>query len=179
MNGCMFRNHRSPGSFKIKEERDLTGEQFLNSIRYLDNEINALDYERVRVMDQRQALLDAAQTWGGLNGVCVQHMPSSKTESIGVALASLPTPDSVAQKINAYQAKLNKKIDILVDRKMRAVETISRVDDVQCRTLLTMRYIENLKWSSIADLMKYSLNWIMNDLKHRAIKAFEAAENNH
>jgi hypothetical protein len=179
MNGCMFRNHRSPGSFKIKEERDLTGEQFLNSIRYLDNEINALDYERVRVMDQRQALLDAAQTWGGLNGVCVQHMPSSKTESIGVALASLPTPESVAQKINAYQAKLNKKIDILVDRKMRAVETISRVDDVQCRTLLTMRYIENLKWSSIADLMKYSLNWIMNDLKHRAIKAFEAAENNH
>jgi hypothetical protein len=174
-----FRNHRSPGSFKIKEERDLTGEQFLNSIRYLDNEINALDYERVRIMDQRQALLDAAQTWGGLNGVCVQHMPSSKTESIGVALASLPTPESVAQKINAYQAKLNKKIDILVDRKMRAVETISRVDDVQCRTLLTMRYIENLKWSSIADLMKYSLNWIMNDLKNRAIKAFEAAENNH
>ena len=30
----------------------MTGEQFLNSIRHLDNEINALDYERVRIMDR-------------------------------------------------------------------------------------------------------------------------------
>jgi hypothetical protein len=155
---------------------DLTGEQFLNSIRYLDNEINALDYERVRIMDQRQALLDAAQTWGGLNGVCVQHMPSSKTESIGVALASLPTPESVAQKINAYHERLNRKIDVLIDKKNRAMTTIDRVQDGKLRTLLTLRYLRNCNWSTVADLMGYTQNWVEIQLKHEAIRAFEAAE---
>ena len=157
----------------------MTGEQFLNSIRYLDNEINALDYERGRVMDQRQALLDAAQTWGGLTGVCVQHSPGSRTESIGIALASLITPEQVARKINAYQERLNRKIDALVDKKNRALTTIDRVADPQCRTLLTLRYISNYKWATVADLMGYTINWIMNDLKRRAIEAFEKAENNH
>jgi hypothetical protein len=157
----------------------MTGEQFLNSIRYLDNEINALDYERVRVMDQRQALLDAAETWGGLTGVCVQHSPGSRTESIGIALASLITPEAVARKINQYQERLNRKIDALVDKKNRALTTIDKIDDPQCRTLLMLRYLRNYKWSTIADLMGYTINWIMNDLKHRAITAFEEAENNH
>jgi hypothetical protein len=154
----------------------MTGEQFLNSIRYLDCEINALDYERVRVMDQRQALLDAAESWGGLNGVVVQHSISSKTESIGIALASIVTPEQVARKINAYQERINRKIDRLIDKKNRALSTIDRVDDPQYRTLLTLRYISGYKWSTVADLMGYTLNWIINDLKHRAIKAYEETE---
>jgi hypothetical protein len=155
---------------------DLTGEQFLNSIRYLDNEINALDYERVRIMDQRQALLDAAQTWGGLTGVCVQHSPGSRTESIGIALASLITPEEVARKINAYQERLNRKIDVLIDKKNRAMTTIDRVQDGKLRTLLTLRYLRNCNWSTVADLMGYTQNWVEIQLKHEAIRAFEAAE---
>jgi hypothetical protein len=154
----------------------LTGEQFLNSIRYLDNEINALDYERVRIMDQRQALLDAAQTWGGLTGVCVQHSPGSRTESIGIALASLITPEEVARKINAYQERLNRKIDVLIDKKNRAMTTIDRVQDGKLRTLLTLRYLRNCNWSTVADLMGYTQNWVEIQLKHEAIRAFEAAE---
>jgi hypothetical protein len=175
--GLLVPKH-TPGSIKQKEQK-MTGEQFLNSIRYLDCEINALDYERVKVMDQRQALLDAAQTWGGLTGVCVQHSPGSRTESIGIQLASLITPEDVARKINQYQERINRKINRLVDMKNRALTTIDKIDDPQFRILLTLRYIRNIKWSSVADLMGYTINWIMNDLKHRAIKAFEAAENNH
>ncbi len=153
----------------------MTGEQFLNSIRYLDNEINALDYERVRVMDQRQALLDAAQTWGGLTGVCVQHSPSSKTESIGIALASIPTPEQVAQKINAYQARLNGKIDRLVDKKIKVFETLDRITDDKLRLLILLRYVRNLKWSEIADKMGYCEHYVRIDVRQLAIPAFEKA----
>ena len=154
----------------------MTGEQFLNSIRYLDCEINALDYERVRVMDQRQALLDAAESWGGLTGVVVQHGISSKTESIGIALASIVTPEAVARKINAYQERINRKIDRLISNKNRALNAIDRVDDPKYRTLLTLRYISGYKWSTVADLMGYTQNWVEVTLKHEAIQAYEAAE---
>jgi hypothetical protein len=151
----------------------MTGEQFLNSIRYLDNEINALDYERVRVMDQRQALLDAAQTWGGLTGVCVQHSPGSRTESIGIQLASLITPEAVARKINQYQERLNKKIDKLVDMKNKALTTIDKIHDAKYRALLSLRYIDCFKWATIAEIMKYNEHYVRIDLLKLAIPAFE------
>ena len=154
----------------------MTGEQFLNSIRFLDNEIAALDYERVRVMDRRQELLDAAESWGGLSGVVVQHSPGSKTENLGLQLAALITPEQVAAKINAYQERINKKIDKLVDKKNRAMTTIDLIKDPKYRVLLTLRYISNYKWSTVADLMGYTQNWVEVQLKHEAIEAFEAAE---
>ena len=155
----------------------MTGEQFLNSIRFLDNEIAALDYERVRVMDRRQELLDAAESWGGLSGVVVQHSPGSKTENLGLQLAALITPEQVAAKINAYQERINKKIDKLVDRKQRAMTTIDKIADAKLRTLLLLRYISNYKWVTVADLMGYTQDWVETRLKREAILAFEEAEN--
>lgn len=152
----------------------MTGEQFLNSIRYLDNEINALDYERVRVMDQRQALLDAAQTWGGLNGVCVQHMPGSKTESIGVVLAMLKTPEEVAAKINAYQARINGKIDRLISKKHTVLNIIEKMQNTAHKSLILYRYINCLQWATIADLMGYEQSYVRDDLKIHAIHEFES-----
>lgn len=151
----------------------MTGEQFLNSIRYLDCEINALDYERVRVMDQRQALLDAAESWGGLNGVVVQHSISSKTESIGIALASIITPEQVARKINGYQERINRKIDRLVNKKHKALSTIEKMSVTAHRALIMYRYINCLQWSTIADLMGYEQGYVRDDLKLQAIREFE------
>lgn len=154
----------------------MTGEQFLNSIRFLDAEISALDYERVKVMDQRQNLLDAAEKWGGLSGIVVQHGISSKTENIGIRLATIITPEQAARKINAYQVRINKKIDKLISMKHRAMDTIDKIPDVQIRTLLTLRYISGYKWTTVANLMGYTINWVINDLKHRAILAYEDTE---
>lgn len=150
----------------------MTGEQFLNSIRFLDNEIAALDYERVRVMDRRQELLDAAESWGGLSGVVVQHAPGSKTESLGLQLAALITPEQVAAKINAYQERINRKIDKLVGRKQRAMDAIDRIPEARYRTLLTLRYIGNYKWPTIADLMGYNEHYVRVDLKREAVAEF-------
>jgi hypothetical protein len=124
-------------------------------------------------MDQRQALLDAAETWGGLTGVCVQHSPGSRTESIGIALASLITPEQVANKINAYQNRINNKIDKLVNLKHRAMDTIDKIPDAKYRALLTLRFIDCFKWATIAEIMKYNEHYVRIDLLKLAIPAFE------
>lgn len=152
----------------------MTGEQFLNSIRGLDCEINALDTERCRMADRRRDLMEKAESLGaGLNGVCVQHAVSSKTESLGVALADLMTPEEVARKLNQYQERINRRIDLLVDRKQQAQEAIGQIADARCRALLIYRYINGYKWVTIADLMKYTENWVKVDLKQMAIAEFE------
>jgi len=153
----------------------MTGEQFLNSIRYLDSEINALDYERVRTADRRRDLLEKAECLtAALNGVNVQHSIGSKTESIGVELADTMTTEDVAKKLNEYQERINAMIDNLVDTKDRARSMIGKVPDARMRTLLDLRYISNLKWPTIADLMGYTENWVKIDLRQDAIREFEA-----
>ena len=154
----------------------MTGEQFLNSIRNLDYEITALDHTRTRLMDQRQDILDRAMSNAALTGVCVQHSAGSKTEALGVQLADLITPEQLVTKLNRLQARVNKRIDTLVDKKEQAQAVIERIPDARYRALLTYRYINNLKWSSVADLMGYTINWVVNDLKPRAIDAYERAD---
>ena len=152
----------------------MTGEQFLNSIRYLDCEINALDHERVRISDQRLDILDKAQKLGAnLSGICVQQGVSSKTETLGIELASTMTIENLIKKLNAYQALINTKIDALVDRKREAVIAIDRVADPRYKALLVYRYINALKWSTIADLMGYTEAYVRTDVKDCAIAAFQ------
>jgi hypothetical protein len=151
----------------------MSGEQFLNSIRHLDNEINALEYERVRIMDRRQELLDAAYPSSELTGVCVQTMPGSKTESIGIQLAGLMTAEDVANKINQYQARINRKIDKLVDMKDIALDYIDRIEDDRSRVLLILRYINCRKWVEVSEIMGYTDAYIRIDIKDAAISEFE------
>lgn len=150
-------------------------EQFLNSLRHLDYEVTALETTHSRLMDQRQDILDRANSTAALNGVCVQHPLQNKTESLGLELAGLPTPAELVTKLNRLQARINGRIDTLVDKKARAQIIIERIPDARYRALLTYRYINNLKWSSVADLMGYTIGWVVNDLKIEAIDAYDLA----
>lgn len=150
----------------------MTGEQFLNSIRNLDYEITALDHTRTRLEGQRQDILDRAMSNAALTGVCVQHSAGSKTESLGVQLADLITPEKLVTKLNRLQARVNRKIDELVDHKRQAVEIIGEVEDPRYKAVLTYRYINSLKWATIADLMGYTQNWVEARLKVQAMEAF-------
>lgn len=150
----------------------MIAEQFLNSIRGLDCEITALDNERVRLSERRQDLLDQAENLGAaLSGVSVKHSIGSKTENIGVQLADLPV--DITRRLNEYQRRINRQIDLLVDRKQLALDTIAQIEDSRCRALLTMRYINGYKWVTIADVMKYTENWVKVDLKQLAISEFQ------
>jgi hypothetical protein len=154
----------------------MTGEQFLNSIRYLDMEINALDVERCKVVDQRQALLEQAEHFGAaLSGVSVKHGVSSKTESLGVQLADLMAPEAVVRKLNSYQQRINHKIDRLVDKKQKALDVIERMPNSFDRALIIYRYLCNKQWADVADPMGFCENWVKNDLKVQALAAFEEA----
>lgn len=153
----------------------MTAEDFLNSIRHLDNEINALDLERCRWMDKRQDLLESAERHGGLTGVVVQHAIGSRTESIGIQLADMITPEQVAERINKLQARINRKIDKLVDRKEKAMAVIDRIECTTHRALLLYRYINGLQWATVADLMSYEPGYVRDDLKLAALASFEEA----
>lgn len=154
----------------------MTGEQFLNSIRCLDMEIAALDKARWKMEDRRKDLLDKAECLGAnLSGSHVQHTIGSRTEDIGVQLADLATPEALAKKLDVYQQRINQKIDTLIDRKDRAQRIIDRLSDARYKALLINRYISNLKWSTVADLMGYTENWVKIELKAQAVAAFERA----
>lgn len=150
----------------------MTAEQFLNSIRGLDCEITALDNERVRLAERRQDLIEQAENISAsLSGVNVKHGVSSRVENIGIRLADLPV--DITRRLNEYQRRINRQIDLLVDRKQFALDTIAQIEDARCRALLTMRYVMGYKWVTIADMMKYTENWIKVDLKQQAIAEFE------
>lgn len=144
----------------------------MNSIRHLDNEINALDLERVRWADRKQDILDKAEQTTGMSGVVVQHGISSKTESIGIQLAEYDPIETVT-RINRLQERINRKIDKLVARKERALVVIDLVENTTHRALLTYRYINGLQWSTVADLMGYTESYVRDDLKRVVIEAFE------
>ena len=154
----------------------MTTEQSLTELRHLDNEIQALTVEQTRLADQRQSLIDMAESWGGLSGVCVQSMPGSKTESIGISLAGLMTDERVTEKIRQYQRRIYRKLGELLEKKYNALLVIERIPEGKYRTLLMYRYINNLKWETIADLMGYAQNWVEIDLKRKAIDAFDEAK---
>ena len=152
----------------------MTAEQYLNSIRCLDLAINAMDRQRVRIAGRRQDLLDQAESLGAaLTGVCVQHPVGSKTESLGVQLADLITDEQVAAKLNAYQQRINKKIDELIDKKQHAQDVIDRVQDARYKALLTLRYINSYRWGTVADLMGYNEHYVRMELKTQAVDAYE------
>ena len=154
----------------------MTTEKYLNSLRHLDYEITSLMTTHSRLMDQRQDILDRAYATAEISAVCVQHTPQNKTEALGLELAGLPAPEELVTKLNRLQARINGRIDTLVDKKEQAQAVIERIPDARERALLTYRYINNLKWSSVADLMGYTINWVVNDLKPRAIDAYERAD---
>ena len=153
----------------------MTTEQFLNSLRFIDNEIQALNLERSRISDQRQSILDLAESWGGLSGVCVQNTPGSKTESLGIRLA-LVDDDLATQRAKQYAERIRRKWAELLDRKLTALLVIERIPDARHRALLMHRYINNLQWSTVADLMGYNEHYIRLELRKFAIEAYERAK---
>ena len=153
----------------------MTTEQFLNSLRFIDNEIQSLQLERTRISDQRQSILDLAESWGGLSGVCVQNTPGSKTESLGIRLALVD--DGLAEKrARQYAERIRRKWAELLDRKLTALLVIERIPDARHRSLLMHRYINNLQWSTVADLMGYTEHWVRIYLKAQAIEEYDKAK---
>jgi hypothetical protein len=60
----------------------------------------------------------------------------------------------------------------LVDKKRVVLELIDEIPDARLRALLELRYINNYKWATVADIMGYTLSWIEVKLRNQALSAF-------
>ena len=66
----------------------------------------------------------------------------------------------VISRLMDTEAEVDENIDRLVDLKIEIMNTIWKVEDVNCRHLLEERYINFKSWEEIASDMNVSVRWV-------------------
>lgn len=111
---------------------------YLNKIRYIDNEIDAKEEIKARM---RERLTTVKAT---------QH------REIDVQGGKRKTNEDRILDYIEYSEQVNELIDKLIDMKMTVVEEIENIDNGLYRTLLTERYINNKNWEVVAGILDYN-----------------------
>ena len=112
--------------------------EYLNKIRYVDNEINAKE----EIKEQMRKRL--------------VNVKATQYREIDVVGGERKTSEDRILDYIEYSEQINELIDKLIGIKMTVVEEIERIDDGLYRTLLTERYINNKNWETVAGLIGYS-----------------------
>ena len=111
--------------------------EYLNKVRYIDNEIDAK--EEVKAQMRKRLTSVKATQWREID---VQGGIRKTNE------------DRILEYVE-YSEHINELIDDLIDLKMTVVEQIESVDDGLYRTILTERYINNKNWEEVAKAINY------------------------
>ncbi|HBA48374.1 MAG TPA: hypothetical protein DCZ91_11375 [Lachnospiraceae bacterium] len=114
--------------------RDYLGQAFR-----LDQRINS-KIEQVRSLNDLAAKCTSTIT--GMPG-----NPNRGKDSIGDIIA----------KIVDLQEEINRDIDALVDLKAEIYSVIRAIDNVECQTLLELRYLSFMRWEEIAVQLNYGM----------------------
>lgn len=114
--------------------RDYLGQAFR-----LDQRINS-KIEQVRSLNDLAAKCTSTIT--GMPG-----NPNRGKDSIG---------DTIA-KIVDLQGEINRDIDALVDLKAEIYSVVQSIENVECRTLLELRYLSFMRWEEIAVQLNYGM----------------------
>lgn len=114
--------------------RDYLGQAFR-----LDQRINS-KIEQVRSLNDLAAKCTSTIT--GMPG-----NPNKGKDSIGDIIA----------KIVDLQEEINRDIDALVDLKAEIYSVIRAIDNVECQTLLELRYLSFMRWEEIAVQLNYGM----------------------
>ena len=120
----------------------MNAKEYLSQAKYLDARINS----KIRQVADLNDLATNATT--ALTGM--PHNPNHGRSTMA---------DCVA-KIVDLQAEINADIDALVDLKRDILETIKRLQNVECQTILERRYLCFETWERIAAEMGYGLRWL-------------------
>ena len=83
--------------------------------------------------------------------------------------------EDVICKIVMLENEINAEIDHLVDLKREIREVISAVKNLECQTLLELRYLCFKTWEQIAVQMNYSTKYVF-DLHRTALKMIQVPE---
>lgn len=114
--------------------RDYLGQAFR-----LDQRINS-KIEQVRSLNDLATKCTSTIT--GMPG-----NPNRGKDSIGDIIA----------KIVDLQEEINRDIDALVDLKAEIYSVIRAIDNVECQTLLELRYLSFMRWEEIAVQLNYGM----------------------
>lgn len=116
----------------------MTAKEYLQQALRLDERINSK-------LSQLESLRElATKCTSTITGMPRNPSPSQS-----------PMADAVC-KIIDLQDEINRDIDHLVDLKRELVEVIRKVEDVECRLLLELRYLCFKSWEDIAVQMGYT-----------------------
>lgn len=69
--------------------------------------------------------------------------------------------EDIIIKLCDLEAEITQEIDELIDKKRVAKEEIDKIEDVTLRGILTMRYLETLKWEEIAVQLNYDYRHVL------------------
>lgn len=114
--------------------RDYLGQAFR-----LDQRINS-KIEQVRSLNDLATKCTSTIT--GMPG-----NPNRGKDSIGDIIA----------KIVDLQEEINRDIDALVDLKAEIYSVVQSIENVECRTLLELRYLSFMRWEEIAVQLNYGM----------------------
>ena len=111
--------------------------EYLNKIRYIDNEINAKEEIKQRMYER------------------LTSVKATQYREIDVQGGIRKTSEDRIIEYIEYSEQINELIDELIKLKMTVVEQIEQIDDGLYRTILTERYVNNRKWDDVAEIMGY------------------------
>lgn len=117
-----------------KEKKD-----YLNEYKTANNRINDLLREKEKLMTM------LTRTTAAING-----MPRGNGE-----------PDKMTKgidKLVKLEKLIDEEIDKLADKRKEITSSIDAMPNDTYRRVLRLRYIEGLKWDSIADIMHYDID---------------------
>ncbi len=136
----------------------MTAKEYLRRARTLDMHINALQEQLDRLW----------RLWLSASG------PSYGTWTPHGSGVSNPT-ESRYLRIEALKAKINARIDELVDLKAEILDAIASVPDGTLQTLLTLYYVNCLPtWDAVAERMGYSRAHVVKVLHPAALRGVDA-----
>lgn len=112
---------------------------YLSQLRTIDHEVDIL---LERVERDRARLTRITPQYG-------EHTSGGKQD----------WTDAVA-RLMELEAKLNARIDVLVDTRTEIEAAIAEVPDATERMLLELRYVDGLRWDEIARRMDYDVRQV-------------------
>lgn len=135
----------------------MTAKEYLNQAYRIDQRINS---KLEQVSSLRDLSTKATSTFS--------DVPPSGTRNVH-------RMEDVICKIVMLENEINAEIDHLVDLKREIREVISAVKNLECQTLLELRYLCFKTWEQIAVQMNYSTKYVF-DLHRTALKMIEVPE---
>lgn len=109
----------------------------------------------------------------------LKEMATNVTSVISDMPGSATRNDHKLDDIVSRIADMEREIDESLSRQMSLqldiMQTIWKVEDANCRTLLDMRYIRFMSWEEIAVAMKVSIRWV-HMLHAKALRALESSD---